>query len=145
MTDANDAKEYLQMRHEYINDIANLENELEAVCVIQENPKVQLLSDMPKAQGKNTDISSQMVIREKLEQDIQSLRLEYSVYKYRVDYVLQLLTTDERDLLTMRYEQMMTPKQIEISFGCYSDRTLRNIHKRALSNFCAVYNDVFSK
>ena len=145
MVDANDARDYLQMRYEYINDISDLENELESVCTVQESPKIQSLSDMPKPKGKNTDISSQMVIREKLEHDIQSLRLEYSVYKYRVDYVLQLLTSDERDLLTMRYEQMMTPKQIEISFGCYSDRTLRNIHNRALSNFAAVYNEVFSK
>ena len=105
--DANDAREYLQMRYEYINDIANLENELEAVCTVQYNPKIQLLSDMPKSKGNNTDISSQMVIREKLVHDIQSLRLEYSAYKYRVDYVLQLLTTDERDLLKMRYEKMI--------------------------------------
>ena len=145
MVDANDARDYLQMRYEYINDIANLENELEAVCTVQESPKIQFLSDMPRVQEKNLDISNQMVIREKLEQDIQSLRMEYSLYKYRVDYVLQLLTSDERDLLTMRYEKMMTPKQIEIAFGCYSERTLRNIHKRALSNFAYVYNDVFSK
>ena len=145
MVDANDARDYLQMRYDYINDIADLENELEAVCTVQYNPKIQFLSDMPKSQGNNTDISSQMVIREKLAHDIQSLRLEYSVYKYRVDYVLQLLTSDERDLLTMRYEQMMTPKQIAIAFGCYSERTLRNIHNRALINFAEVYNEVFSK
>ena len=145
MVDANDARDYLQMRYYYINSIADLENELEAVCTVQESPKIQLISDMPKSQGKNTDISNQMVIREKLEQDIQSLRLEYSVYKYRVDYVLQLLTTDERDLITMRYEKMMTPKQIEIAFGCYSERTLRNIHKMALSNFAELYNEVFGK
>ena len=145
MVDANDAREYLQMHYEYINDIANLENELEAVCIVQENPKIQFISDMPKSQGNNTDISSQIVIREKLAHDIQSLKFKYSAYKYRVDYVLQLLPKDERDLLTMRYEQMMTPKQIAIAFGCYSDRTLRNIHKRALSNFAEVYNEVFGE
>ena len=145
MVDANDARDYLQMHYEYINDIANLENELEAVCIVQENPKIQFISDMPKSQGNNTDISSQIVIREKLEHDIQSLKFKYSAYKYRVDYVLQLLPKDERDLLTMRYEQMMTPKQIAIAFGCYSDRTLRNIHKRALSNFAEVYNEVFGE
>ena len=127
-------KEYLNGYKNLCWKVRSLEEQLSSLREVEQSPKIQQMSDMPKG-GKQTDLSDLMVREEVLFTKIKEKRSECLEKKLEIEGKIADMTDGMQSaVLHSRYICCRTWDQI----GCdlkYSSKQIIRIHGKALYNF----------
>lgn len=127
-------KKWLWRYRETKKDVRRWEEELAELIEMQESASAVRYSDMPKGGGGQTDLSDEMVKREKLRKKIQKARYKrIRVFAEIKNTIERLPTADEREVMSYRYLRLMGWEDICVRVNLSWKQTHR-IHSRALEN-----------
>jgi hypothetical protein len=127
-------KEYLNGYKNLCWKVRSLEEQLSSLREVEQSPKIQQMSDMPKG-SKQTDLSDLMVREEALFAKIKEKRVECLEKKLEIEGRIADMTDGiQSSVLHSRYICCRTWDQIAYDLG-YSSRQIINIHGKALIHF----------
>ena len=127
-------KEYLNEYKYACKKLGALQEQLESIREVEQNAKVQTLSDMPKGSSQR-DLSDLLVRIENLEEKIDKAMMKCLEKKLEIEEALNCIQDeDEARVLRYRYIRFMKWEEIGKKMD-YSIRQVLYIHGRALKNF----------